>query len=276
IVTPEGKRVLVDAGPAAFPVVPYLRSHHYDTLDLVVASHNHTDHIGGMTAVIASTTMRAYLDNGIPHTTATYESTVRAVAASGAQSLQATARTIAVGSARLRVLPPPARQGDQNNGSVGILLEYGAFRALLTGDSEQDELDYWLKHDSVPRVTVVKVAHHGSQNGTTAAWVQATGPQDAVISVGAGHAYGHPAPQVIERAVAVLVGDDGVGLDVLKKTLPVKVREGVVLRVRLDAAGNPDWSSATIDDAERERRLQEARERLERLRGTDPGGDVVL
>ena len=80
----------------------------------------------------------------------------------------------------------------------------------------------------------------------------------------------------LERAVAVLVGDDGVGLDVLKKTLPVTLREGIVLRVRLDAEGRPDWSSATIDDAERERRLQEARDRLERLRGTDPGGDVVL
>ena len=80
----------------------------------------------------------------------------------------------------------------------------------------------------------------------------------------------------LERAVAVLVGDDGVGLDVLKKALPVSVREGLVLRVRLDAAGHPDWSSATIDDAERERRLQEARDRLKRLRGTDPGGDVVL
>jgi DUF3006 family protein len=80
----------------------------------------------------------------------------------------------------------------------------------------------------------------------------------------------------LERAVAVLVGDDGVGLDVLKKTLPVKVREGVVLRVRLDVDGTPDWSSATVDDAERERRLQQARDRLERLRGTDPGGDVVL
>jgi len=80
----------------------------------------------------------------------------------------------------------------------------------------------------------------------------------------------------LERAVAVLVGDDGVGLDVLKRTLPVTVREGVVLRVRLDADGTPDWSSATIDDAERERRLREARDRLERLRGSDPGGDVVL
>ena len=80
----------------------------------------------------------------------------------------------------------------------------------------------------------------------------------------------------LERAVAVLVGDDGVGLDVLKRSLPVTVHEGLVLRVRLDAAGRPDWSSATIDDAERERRLQQARDRVERLRGTDPGGDVVL
>jgi len=198
IVTPEGKRVLVDAGPDASPVVPYLQSHHYDTLDLIVASHNHTDHIGGMAAVIASTVVRAYLDNGIPHTTATYQGTLRAVAGSGAQYLQATARSITVGSARLRVLPPPSRQVDQNNGSVGVLLEYGEFRALLTGDSEQDELGSWLQHESVPRVTVVKVAHHGSRNGTTAAWVQATRPQVAVISVGAGNSYGHPAPQVIE------------------------------------------------------------------------------
>jgi len=199
VVTPEGKRVLVDAGPGAAPVVPYLQSHHYDTLDLIVASHNHTDHIGGMADVIAATVVRAYLDNGIPHTTATYQRTLRAVEASGAQYLQATARTIAVGSARLRVLPPPSRQVDQNNGSVGILLEYGEFRALLTGDSEQYELGYWLQHDSVPRVTVVKVAHHGSWTGTTAAWVQATRPQVAVISVGAGNTYGHPSPQVIEQ-----------------------------------------------------------------------------
>ena len=199
IVTPEGKKVLIDAGPGPSPVVPYLQAHHDDTLDLIVASHNHTDHIGGMAEVIASRVVRAYLDNGIPHTTATYQRTMRAVEASGAQYLQARARTITVGSARLRVLVPPSRPLDQNNGSVGILLEYGAFRALLTGDSEQDELGHWLQHDSVPRVTVVKVAHHGSWNGTTAAWAQATRPQVAVISVGAGNSYGHPSPQAISQ-----------------------------------------------------------------------------
>lgn len=79
----------------------------------------------------------------------------------------------------------------------------------------------------------------------------------------------------IEGEIAVLVGDDGVALDVRRTALPVRVREGTLLRVPLSDRG-PDWSSCTIDDAERERRLAEARERLARLRKTDPGGDVVL
>lgn len=80
----------------------------------------------------------------------------------------------------------------------------------------------------------------------------------------------------IEGDVAVLVGDEGVALDVPLGVLPVRVREGLVLRVRLAPSGKPDWSSAAPDDAERERRLKEARARVERLRRTDPGGDVVL
>ena len=79
----------------------------------------------------------------------------------------------------------------------------------------------------------------------------------------------------IEGDIAVLVGDDGVGVDVRRNALRVRAREGMVLRVPLSDHG-PDWSSCTIDDAERERRLAEARERLARLRNSDPGGDVVL
>jgi len=197
IITPEGKRVLVDAGPGAWPVVAYLQSNGYDTLDLVIASHNHADHIGGMASVLSTTLVRYYLDNGVPHPTATYQRTIQALEASGAQYLQATARTITVGSASLRVLPPPSEQVSQNNGSVGILLEYGHFRVLFTGDSERYELEYWLQHDSVPQVQILKVAHHGSWNGTTGAWVTRTRPQVAVISVGAHNQYGHPATEVL-------------------------------------------------------------------------------
>jgi hypothetical protein len=79
----------------------------------------------------------------------------------------------------------------------------------------------------------------------------------------------------IEGDIAVLVGDDGVGVDVRRTALRVRVRAGVVLRVPLSDHG-PDWSSCTIDDVEGERRLAEARARLARLRHSDPGGDPVL
>ena len=198
LVRESGKTALIDAGPSG-DVVGRLRALGIDTIDLAVASHNHSDHIGGMAPVLSQLVVRYYMDNGIAHTMTTYRLTLQAVQTSGAQYLQATPRTITLGSARLRVLPPPSGQVDQNNGSVGIVLEYGQFRAVLTGDSEQDELGYWLQHDSIPSVTVVKVAHHGSANGTTAAWVAATRPHVAVISVGVGNGYGHPAAHVVAQ-----------------------------------------------------------------------------
>lgn len=73
--------------------------------------------------------------------------------ASGAQYLQATARTITVGSVRFRILPPPSRQVDQNNGSVGVLVQYGRFRALFTGDSELYELDFWSPESWMENLT---------------------------------------------------------------------------------------------------------------------------
>jgi DUF3006 family protein len=79
-----------------------------------------------------------------------------------------------------------------------------------------------------------------------------------------------------EGDVTVLVADDGTAVDLSDHALPVRVGAGVVVRVRLLASGEPEWSSATIDDAERGRRLRQARQRLERLGRTDPGGDVVL
>ncbi|HKW41997.1 MAG TPA: DUF3006 family protein [Gemmatimonadales bacterium] len=79
-----------------------------------------------------------------------------------------------------------------------------------------------------------------------------------------------------EGEIAVLVADDGAARDIPGRALPVALAAGMVLRVRLTASGEPEWSTATIDDPERARRLRQARERLERLRRTDPGGDVVL
>ncbi len=192
----EGRRTaVVDAGTTT-GVGAFLQSFGIDTVDLLIASHPHADHIGGMPEVLQTHVVRFYLDNGVPYTTAIYRQTMTAIRASGAQYLTATNRTITLGAAQLHIVAPPPNT-TINNASVGILLEYGQFRALFTGDSEQEELRYWLASGAIPRVNVLKVAHHGSANGTSAGWIAATKPQAAVISVGAGNSYGHPSAPVI-------------------------------------------------------------------------------
>src|SRR5438552_1549391 len=121
VIRESGKTALVDSGRSA-NIMVQLQALGIDTIDLLVASHNHADHIGGMAAILSNTGVRYYLDNGVPHTTATYQRTIQAVAESGAQYLRAADRTITLGSVPLRVLPPPPNR-DQNNSSVGLLVQ---------------------------------------------------------------------------------------------------------------------------------------------------------
>ncbi len=187
--SPEGKVALVDAGRGV-DVVALLRQRGIDSIDIAIASHAHADHIGGMEQVVRSMPVRYYMDNGVPHTTATYLNLMRALNASDITYLEATERNLSLGSVTLRVIPPPGGS-DQNNNSIGLVVEYGEFTALLTGDSEVDELQYFLTL-GVPDVAVLKAAHHGSGDAVTRAWLSATKPELVVISCGANNQYGHP------------------------------------------------------------------------------------
>jgi len=191
--SPEGKIALVDGGPNAYAVADVFLEWEVDTIDLVVASHADADHIGGLEEVLWNIPVRSYLDNGRPHTTATYHYLMEALENSAATYLAPEAQTIPLGSVTLRVLPPPAWATEQNNASVGILVEYGEFRALLVGDAEQDELNHFLGL-GVPTVAVLKASHHGARNGVTPLWVATTNPRVVVISAGLNNAYGHPDP----------------------------------------------------------------------------------
>lgn len=190
-----GREVLIDTGPTD-DVAAHLKRLGVDTLDLLVASHNHSDHIGGADAVLDRIPVKNYLDNGHPATTQIQRRVLDRIRRKKVTYLRATSRTIAIGDARLRIIPAPAiaglDDGEQNNRSVVVLLERGRFRALLSGDSEVEEQDALLKADQVPDVDVLKAAHHGSRNGVSAAWLARTRPEVVVISVGAGNSYGHP------------------------------------------------------------------------------------
>ncbi len=190
--SPEGKVALVDAGPGV-DVSEMLRRHGVAALDIAIATHPHADHIGGMADVLRSLPVRFYMDNGVPHTTQTYRELLRTLEGSDVAYLEATARTIDLGSVTLRVLPPPPTGENHNNRSIGLIVEHGAFSALLTGDSEVEELNYFLS-SGVPDITLIKAAHHGARDAVTPAWIAATQPEIVVISCGRANEYGYPHP----------------------------------------------------------------------------------
>jgi hypothetical protein len=80
----------------------------------------------------------------------------------------------------------------------------------------------------------------------------------------------------MEGALAILLDDRGGRIERPRDSLPLRLKEGMVLLVPLDDLGELDWSAVTRDEAEERRRLEDAKARLERLRKRDPGGDVNL
>jgi len=198
----EGQTALVDAGRSS--PVPALKELGVEEIDLLVATHPHADHIGGMVDVINSIPVRFYMDNGQPHTTATYQNLMRTLQQrTDITYLAAEPRTIGLGSAEIEVLPLlPVNSTDHNNRSVGLVLRYGSFVVFLSGDSEVRELAFWVQQGVVPDVTVLKAPHHGSDNGFTWEFLQDAQPEVVVISVGT-NSYGHPRPEALQAYSSV-------------------------------------------------------------------------
>jgi competence protein ComEC len=200
--SPEGKTALVDAGPSAH-VVQALKRRGITALDLVVVSHHHSDHYGGMHAVIEQFHPRYFLASNRSHTTPLYLKLLKEVRDQGITPVYPTnrARQIELGSLRLTVFPqPPEDPREENNNSIGIRVDDGAVSVLLTGDSQEPERQWWLNTcpELIRDAQVLKLPHHGSRNGTDARWLDVVKPQVAIASLGAHNDYGHPHRETLD------------------------------------------------------------------------------
>ena len=205
IEAPDEKRVLIDAGTAKSGVADLLQQRGIKTLNMVVATHPHADHIGGMADVLKTFDVGLYVDNGMTHTTMTYSRTMQAVEKREVNYRSAVVgRTFKLGSeATLTVLHPrqtPLRgtRSDLNSNSVVLRLVHGKNCFLFTGDAEEPtERD--LMNRGIEQCDVLKIAHHGSGHSTSERFLEAVKPQVAIISAGANNRYGHPDPELIGR-----------------------------------------------------------------------------
>ncbi|MGH9754792.1 MAG: ComEC/Rec2 family competence protein [Blastocatellia bacterium] len=213
IITPEGKSVLIDAGPpqAGDEVVAALRKRDVQSLDLAVATHPHADHIGGMRPVIENFGVKNFLDSGQIYASKVYELMLRAINEKRIRFIEAKKgmKFDLDSGVKLEVLNPQGndqwitkvRPGGsvENANSVVLRLSYGNFSMLFTGDAETETEDLIMESDAPLRAQVLKIGHHGSRHATSARFLEAVAPEAAVISSGDGNRYGHPAQQTLDR-----------------------------------------------------------------------------
>ena len=213
ILTPEGETILIDTGDwrqAGSEVIAYLEALDIDRIDHLVGTHPHADHIGGHDEIIAwaeeeGNGIGTAYDSGVPHDTATYERYLDAV-----EDYNVDLQIVEEGDempiedeslSALFVNPPEGQSGDDlHDNSVSLVIEFGDFSYVTTGDAEQDAedhmVDVWAEELNAD---VYQAGHHGSSTSSTHSFLDAVDPSIAVISSGYDSQYGHPHDEVLQE-----------------------------------------------------------------------------
>ncbi|PWI43078.1 ComEC/Rec2 family competence protein [Streptomyces sp. ICBB 8177] len=215
-----GSAVVVDAGPDPAAVGGCLRDLGVDAIPLLVLTHYHADHVSGLPGVLSGRRVGAIETTGLELPAREAAFVRRLAGAAHVPLLRAVAgERRRIGDLSWQVLWPPASVDelpgdDPNDASVAMLVRAGGLTVILLGDLEPDAQRELLARDpGLPEVDVLKVAHHGSAYQDPDL-LRRLRPRLALISVGAGNTYGHPAPRTVtalraEGAVVLRTDTDG-------------------------------------------------------------------
>ncbi|MGM0420481.1 MAG: MBL fold metallo-hydrolase [Bacillota bacterium] len=201
-----GTSVLIDGGNrwnrVETKLLSFLQERDVETLDAVVSTHPHADHIGGLSSVLHSFNVSAVYDPGRIHTSKTFEDYLTLIDTMDIPfHTPRRGETIEIGDLTFTVLHPGNNVEDYslNNSSLVLQLNYGEVDFLFTGDIEREGEAEILRSGLELGAEVLKVSHHGSKTSSQQQFLAALKPKIAVIPVGEDNKFNHPSPELLER-----------------------------------------------------------------------------
>jgi competence protein ComEC len=208
----NGFDVLVDGGKkgASDYIINYIKEANVDDLEIVLATHADSDHIGGLIGVIESgeIPIENVYYNGYPGTTQTWIEFSTAVTSAGLNLIEANfPDTYTWGGIDVQVLNPVEGlvDPDQNKASIVLRIDYTNSSLILPADIDSSIENLLPNRAETLQADILKVAHHGSKSSTSESFLSDVMPEEAIISVGP-NGYGHPAMETISRLDADDIG----------------------------------------------------------------------
>lgn len=206
--SPDGSTMLIDAGERGnFDTIDdFLKHQGVEDLDVVVATHAHSDHIGSMAEIIDSYDIGTFYMPSYGSSSKTYTDMLEALKENDVDTVTVVVTSLEEyipwdPSVELHLLSPlDVSYGNCNDSSIVLHVAYGESSALLTGDAEDasEKLQIKAFPNHYFKATVLKLGHHGSSSSTSEKYLLAVKPSIVVASLGQGNKYGHPHAETLE------------------------------------------------------------------------------
>lgn len=204
IQSPDGRYGLIDGGEEGSRALEYLQNHGVNRLDMMIATHTQSDHIGGLAAILRAMPVERVVANSQMQVSGVYENFLNAIADSEAQYGEVKrGDSIPLGSLVLDVLHPGNIVGDDLKvNSLVLRMTYGKISFLFMGDANSQS-DRDILATGVPlRSTILKVGDHASATSTDPGFLTAVNPEVAIYTAGKGNNLGLPAASTLDSLTA--------------------------------------------------------------------------